>query len=537
MIRSRRAAALAAGVVIALFGTLLTGTSASAFYPAVQNLYTPTNPASCNKQPCVLYPKSAQLPSGRIVAAFEDSEGPVVGQTMPIYKSDDNGATWQKLTNLRAPAYLTTNSAYAPYTSAWTNPYLYVLPQALGSMPAGTLLLASVVSGYDAEPNPSGNGNRQNVAIVLHSSNDQGSTWTVRSIIATGPNQKYDPVWEPYLMMYQGQLVAYYSDENEANFFGAGDTREGGQILAHKTSSNGVNWSAPAFDVGTAFYSGRPGMTNIVPTTDGRWMMTFEYFGGGANTRVKYCSNPLNCDPGSVGLTAPGISGGSPVTVRLPDGRIVYNDADSGDILVNYTGSSSGAWTTLMTPVQAGYSRNLQYVSGTRRIVILQANWGSSGDVGPVRYGEADIGNSAGAYYQLINRNSGQALAVTGASRLDGTQLIQWADNNGADQQWHLTTLSNGNRVIGGNKNSGRVVGIWQGSTADGANAVQWVDTGATDQQWRLVAVGSYYKVVNVRSGKVLAVWEGSTSQGARVVQWADTGALDQQWSLVQISS
>jgi len=104
-----------------------------------------TNTASCNKFPCVLYPKSAQLSTGRIVATFEDDEGVVVGQTMPIYKSDDNGNTWQKLTSLKAPAYLTSNSAFANYTSAWTNPFFYVLPQAIGSMAAGTLLLASVV--------------------------------------------------------------------------------------------------------------------------------------------------------------------------------------------------------------------------------------------------------------------------------------------------------------------------------------------------------------------------------------------------------
>ena len=38
---------------------------------------------------------------------------------------------------------------YAKYVSNWTNPYLYVLPQAVGSLAAGTLLMASVVSGDD----------------------------------------------------------------------------------------------------------------------------------------------------------------------------------------------------------------------------------------------------------------------------------------------------------------------------------------------------------------------------------------------------
>ncbi|MFF7981700.1 hypothetical protein ACFZDK_21645 [Streptomyces sp. NPDC007901] len=70
----------------------------------------------------MLYPKSAQLPSGRIVATFEDSESARVGQTMPVYKSDDDGTTWAKLADVKAPAYLSSDSQYAKYTSNWTNP-------------------------------------------------------------------------------------------------------------------------------------------------------------------------------------------------------------------------------------------------------------------------------------------------------------------------------------------------------------------------------------------------------------------------------
>ena len=319
-------------------------------------------------------------------------------------------------------------------------------------------------------------------------------------------------------------------------FSGADASREGGQILAHKTSTDGVTWSAPVMDVGTAHYGARPGMTNVVPTSDGRWLMTFEYWGGGANNRMKICADPLNCDPANAGQPAPGYSGGSPVLLRLPDGRIVYNDANSSEVLVNTSGRSDGAWVSQRTAVQAGYSRHLQYVAATGRVLILSANWGASGTVGPVRYGEVDLGNSAGAYYKFINRASGQALSVDNAALADGAAVIQWADRTTADQQWHLWTLSNGNRLIGGNRNSGRTLGILQGSTADGARAVQWVETQAPDQQWRLVAVGAYYKVVNVGSGKVLALQGGSTVQGTQVVQWADTGSLDQQWQLVRVS-
>jgi hypothetical protein len=172
-----RAAATGLGAVAALS---LVGGSAFAYQPVQHDLYVAQNPSSCNKSPCILYPKSTELPSGRLVASFEDSEGSVVGQKLPIYKSDDHGDTWQKLSDVLPPASLSSDPAYAVYTSNWTNPYFYVLPQDLGSLKAGTLLLASVVSGPDQSTNGS---NRTPVAIALYASQH----YCVRTQPGTGP--------------------------------------------------------------------------------------------------------------------------------------------------------------------------------------------------------------------------------------------------------------------------------------------------------------------------------------------------------------
>ncbi|MCC8249798.1 hypothetical protein [Saccharothrix luteola] len=59
-------------------------------------LFTAQKPDACDKRPCVLYPKAAQLPGGSLVASFEDSQTAAVGQTPPVYRSDDSGTTWQK---------------------------------------------------------------------------------------------------------------------------------------------------------------------------------------------------------------------------------------------------------------------------------------------------------------------------------------------------------------------------------------------------------------------------------------------------------
>jgi hypothetical protein len=510
---------------------------------------------------------------------------------MPIYSSDDGGATWQHLSEVKAPKYLSTDCAYEKYVSNWTNPYLYVLPQPVGKLAAGTLLMASVVTGNDAyylehkaaDPTwtPTNDGDRRDVAIALYASTDSGVTWKILNIITTGGWQggsagalganiakanryrQVDPVWEPYLMVYDNQLVAYYSDENDYAGYntatgaltlaannGTG-TDSLGQILAHRTwNGRSAAWSAPVLDVaGTTTTAtgrseiggGRPGMATVVPTSDGKWLMTYEYWGGGDNVRYKVSSNPLNFysvgGAAGTGVTSLGVTagsgrlalGGSPVLIRLPNGRILYNASNSGDVWVNGSGSSTGAWSQVRTTMPGSYSRNLTYIPSSGRVEII-------GGTTTIQYADIDFGNSTGPYYKLINRKSGKALDVYQTDLVDGANVVQWADNGGANQQWHLTDIGGGYRTLL-NRNSGRALSIWQTSTADAANAVQWVENNGNDQAWQLVAAGAYYKLIDRHAGKALTVTQGSTADGAQVIQWPDQNLLEQQWSLVQVTS
>ena len=111
----------------------------------------------------------------------------------------------------------------------------------------------------------------------------------------------------------------------------------------------------------------------------------------------------LPVDAGSRPLAA----SGSPVVIRLPDGRLVYNAAGSGNVWVNESGRSDGAWKEYQTTSPAGYSRNLQYVEGTGRISILNHQGTST-----IAYAEVDLGRSDGAYYQLVNRKTGQVIGT-----------------------------------------------------------------------------------------------------------------------------
>ncbi|MEU0408915.1 RICIN domain-containing protein [Streptomyces griseorubiginosus] len=575
---------------------------AQAYNPTGGTLYQlGSEPCLKGRGNCAVYPKSAQLPGGRLVASFEKStvvtsSGSAAGQTLPVYKSDDDGTSWQPLSEVKAPAYLSKDPKYARYTSNWTNPYLYVLPQGVGGMKAGTLLLASVVSGDDAyykehkaaDPNwtPNNDGDRSDLAIALYSSTDQGRSWKVVNVVATGGwqggsagavgknvaaanrYQQVDPLWEPYLMVHKGKLVCYYSDENDYTGFDpvtgvprkdpANDTATDshGQILVHRTwDGRSAGWSDPVVDVSgsvqdmgggkTEIGGGRPGMTNVVPTTDGRWMLTFEYWGGGANTRYVIADDPLKFFKGSqtgmpvgslpvVAGSRPLSGGGSPVLIRLPDGRLVYNAANSGDVWVNDSGRSDGVWTEYQTTSPAGYSRNLQYVDGTGRIAILN-NQGTS----TIAYAEVDLGDSAGAYYRLVNRKTGQVIGTgnrTNDANLGNadTPDVVLEDSGAAanrdTQYWHVVTEPGGGTTLL-NKSGGRAAAIWTGSATAGQRIGQWVDNSPTGS-WNLVrSSDGYYRLQAVKNTN-LYLTGAATSAPLTLQNAADDGSQD--WKLVR---
>ncbi len=601
--QSRRKLTKALGTFVAAAALLAVPmATAQAYNPTGGILYQLGNePCLKGRGNCAVYPKSAELPGGRLVASFEKStvvttSGSADGQTLPVYKSDDAGTSWQPLSEVKAPAYLSTDPKYARYTSNWTNPYLYVLPQKVGALKKGTLLLASVVSGDDyyykehkaADPNwtPNNDGDRKDLAIALYSSTDDGRSWKVVNVIATGgwqggsagavgqniaaanTNRQVDPLWEPYLMVYDGKLVCYYSDENDYTGFDpvtgvptldpANDTATDshGQILAHRTwDGSAATWSAPVVDVAgskqdmgggkTEIGGGRPGMTNVVATSDGRWLLTFEYWGGGANTRYVIADSPLKFFRGSqtgmsvgslpvVSGSRPLSGGGSPVIVRIPDGRLVYNASNSGDVWVNESGRSDGVWTEYQTTSPAGYSRNLQYVDSTGRVAILN-NQGTS----TIAYAEVDLGDSAGTYYQLLNRKTGQVIGTgnktndANLGNADTPDVVledAGAAANPDTQSWHVVTEPNGGTTLL-NRSGGRAASIWTGNATVGQRIGQWVDNSATGS-WNLVKTDDgFYKLQSLKNPNVYLT--GASAGAPLTLQNATTDG-SQDWKLVK---
>ncbi|MEU3458170.1 non-reducing end alpha-L-arabinofuranosidase family hydrolase [Micromonospora sp. NPDC006766] len=139
------------------------------------------------------------------------------------------------------------------------------------------------------------------------------------------------------------------------------------------------------------------------------------------------------------------------------------------------------------------------------------------------------------AWYVLINRNSGKALDVYNLATNDGARIVQWARNNGNQQQWQFVDSGGGYYRLR-SRLSGKVLDVYNWSTANSASIVQWTDGNQANQQFRLAdSDGGYVRLINRNSNKVMEVQGASTADGGNIVQYDDWNGSNQQWQLVRV--
>jgi hypothetical protein len=91
-------------------------------------------------------------------------------QVYPIYKSTDNGTSWTHLTDV-------VPNRNFPTLTRTSQPFLFELPQAVGSLAEGTILLAENIMPSD----------ESSTRIVIYKSTDQGAH-CIKWVPAGGPN-------------------------------------------------------------------------------------------------------------------------------------------------------------------------------------------------------------------------------------------------------------------------------------------------------------------------------------------------------------
>ncbi|KAG2417599.1 hypothetical protein HFD88_008818 [Aspergillus terreus] len=311
--------------------------------------------------PRTLYPRNEQLPNGDLLATWENYSPEPPAVYFPIYRSTDHGQTWSELSQVHDTA----NGLGLRY-----QPFLYHLPERIGKFPAGTLLLAGSSIPTDLS----------STQIDLYASRDEGRSWQFVSHIAAGgeaiPNNGLTPVWEPFLMAYEGTLICYYSDQR------ANTTH--GQKLVHQTTRDLLNWGPVVDDVAYPTYTDRPGMPILTKLPNGNYFYVYEY---GSFFNTSSYSFPLyyriTADPEDI-ASAPHqklvVSSGtqptsSPYVVWTPyggrHGTIIVGSGTQSSVFINRQ-LGQGEWTEIPTPEGHSYTRALRVLKegGGRYLLV-----------------------------------------------------------------------------------------------------------------------------------------------------------------------
>jgi hypothetical protein len=139
-----------------------------------------------------------------------------------------------------------------------------------------------------------------------------------------------------------------------------------------------------------------------------------------------------------------------------------------------------------------------------------------------------------GVYDHIINDNSGQCLAVPGGSTANGTGLIQWPCGSWNDHYWsayYQFNAYNFNWYHVVNYNSGQCLAVPGASTANGTQVIQWPCGNYADHYWAFGtdSTGKMH-IINYNSGQCLAIPGASTANGAHVIQWPCGTWPDHYW-------
>ncbi|KAL2831562.1 Sialidase [Aspergillus cavernicola] len=317
-------------------------------------------------------PAADALPDESLVITWENYplEPPLVNH--PIYRSVDGGSTW------------TNYSAVEDQVNDWGmrfQPNLYTLPEDFGGYAAGSILAAGVSTPFSLEGG---------VYIDLYVSEDKAATWTFVSHIVYGDGPETiqngnDALWEPWLMLYNGQLVCFFSDQRDPAH---------SQKLVHVTSTDLQTWSDPVPDAVNSIQADRPGMTTIahIESTDS-YIMTYELCGAAScAVHYKVASSPLEFDSApAIQLisndTNPIQPRGSPYVVwtEHPDrtdgsGLIIASSASAEVVFVNEDAADPAGWKSVDVGMWSAYSRGMRIVTLQEKKKLFFTNGGNMGN-------------------------------------------------------------------------------------------------------------------------------------------------------------
>jgi hypothetical protein len=540
-------------VRFALAATLCVAPFAAAWAPGVAQavgtgsvLYSPNigaNPSEDASYPRVIRLAHSGTSNGTLLATFSHSGNGSAKASFPIYRSTDGGHSWTG-----SPIGTVTDTQHG-----WDldGPTLFELPQAEGSLAAGTLIASGTAwnrNNYTAQ------------AIEVFISTDHGATWSYRSSCTSESGQANSQghgIWEPdFAIAGNGSLACYFSDERPSS-------NNYPQVLAHVVSTDGgATWGSEVYDVAVQDGVQRPGMTTVVKLPNGTYGMTYEdckagfdpdtacsvYFktssDGLAWTPVSSLGSLVQTSDGRHFLHTPQLAwspmGGANGTLLISGQRVVAgadgsvaNLGESGTVLFANTNLGVGSWTETTVPVNtnptggydsgetgcAGYSSPiLPSVSGDS-LLYLAGTHLSNGKC-EVRFGTDIAPGPTGSI--TGPGTAGKCLDVNTNTNANGNAVQLYTCGIATGQRWSV-------EADGTVRAFGKCLDIDGNGTANSTKVELWDCNTAGGQQWRLQSNGS---LLNPQSGRCLDDPSGNTADLTVLQIYDCNGLFTQQWAL-----
>ncbi|MEU6173646.1 ricin-type beta-trefoil lectin domain protein [Streptantibioticus parmotrematis] len=539
------AGAFAASLAMVVAG-FTTGAQTAAAAPTTGVLYSPNTTANPNED--ASYPRVIRLAhsgsaNGQLLATFSHSGVGSSKASFPIYRSTDGGATWSS-----SPIGTVTDTVHG-----WDldGPTLYELPQAEGSLPAGTLLAAGTAwnrNDYTQQ------------AVEVFYSTDHGVTWNYRSSCTSESgmaNTQGHGIWEPeFTVAGDGSLVCYFSDERPS-------TNRYPQVLAHVTSTDGgATWSSEVYDVAVQDGVQRPGMASVVKLPNGQYAMAYEDCKAGydpdtaCSVYVKTSPDGLNWSPvsglGTLAQTSDGRhllhtpqlawspAGGANGTLLLSGQRVVSgNDGsitvqkESGSVLFANTSLGSGSWTETTAPVVVnptggydsgetscpGYSSPILPSADGTSLLYMAGTHLANGKC-EVQFG-TDV--NPGATGPITGPGTtGKCVDVNTNTSSDGNAVQLWTCNGVPGQQWSIDS----DHTV---RSFGKCLNVVGNGTANFTKVELRTCDGSGGQQWVPQSNGS---LLNSQSGRCLDDPQAQTGDGTQLQIYDCNGLFTQQWNI-----
>lgn len=207
--------------------------------------------------------------------------------------------------------------------------------------------------------------------------------------------------------------------------------------------------------------------------------------------------------------------------------RMSFNDGDTWDVSKLIYSGVSGYSDVAVGPDKTIYVLYEKPQGHALTLAMFNREW--------VEGTGADSFN--GKTFKLKVRHSGMYADVNANSISDGADVIQWNGTTGANQEWMVTSTSNGYYKITA-RHSGKALAVEGATTSNSAKIDQLTYTADSiyNDEWSIVDLNNgYYRIVNRLSGKAMDMPGSNTTAGTQFIQWTPGSQNNQQFEFIEV--